>query len=125
MKKKINCRKEKALELANKFGISKETVDAFEYNDKEPPLIHVPANVDPRSIPSAGQLKSFIERIECLEDERKELGSDVREIFAEAKGNGFDAKVMRQILRLRKMSSADRAESEFLIEQYKKLLGIE
>ena len=68
---------------------------------------------------------AYIERIERLEEERKELGADVREIFAEAKGNGFDTKVMRQILRLRKMTPADRAEAEFLRDRYKKLLGIE
>ena len=61
---------------------------------------------------------------ERIEEERKELGADVREIFAEAKGNGFDVKVMRQILRLRKMTPADRAETEYLREEYKKLLGI-
>lgn len=72
-----------------------------------------------------GKLVSYIERIERLEEERKELGADVREIFAEAKGNGFDTKVMRQILRLRKMTPADRAEAEFLRDRYKKLLGIE
>lgn len=71
-----------------------------------------------------GKLGAYIERIERLEDERKELGSDVREIYAEAKGNGFDTKVMRQILRLRKMTPADRAEAEFLRDSYKKLLGI-
>ncbi len=71
-----------------------------------------------------GKLASYIERIERLEEERKELGADVREIFAEAKGNGFDTKVMRQILRLRKMTPADRAEAEFLRDSYKKLLGI-
>lgn len=71
-----------------------------------------------------GKLASYIERIERIEDERKELGADVREIFAEAKGNGFDVKVMRQILRLRKMTPADRAETEYLREEYKKLLGI-
>jgi uncharacterized protein (UPF0335 family) len=72
-----------------------------------------------------GKLVAYIERIERLEEERKELGADVREIFAEAKGNGFDTKVMRQILRLRKMTPADRAEAEFLRDRYKKLLGIE
>ncbi len=71
-----------------------------------------------------GKLASYIERIERIEEERKELGADMREIFAEAKGNGFDVKVMRQILRLRKMTPADRAETEFLREEYKKLLGI-
>ena len=71
-----------------------------------------------------GKLVSYIERIERLEEERKELGADVREIFAEAKGNGYDVKVMRQILRLRKMTPADRAEAEYLRDEYKKLLGI-
>ena len=76
--------------------------------------------------PDGGRLASYIERIERLEEERKELGADVREIFAEAKGNGFDTKVMRrQILRLRKMTPADRAEAEFLRDEYKKLLGID
>lgn len=70
------------------------------------------------------KLQSYIERIERLEEERRELGADVREVFAEAKGNGFDTKTMRQILRLRKMTPADRAESEFLRDSYKKLLGI-
>ncbi len=73
----------------------------------------------------SSKLVSYIERIERLEEERKELGADVREIFAEAKGNGFDTKVMRQVLRLRKMTPADRAEAEFLRDRYKKLLGIE
>ncbi|MGN1063182.1 MAG: DUF2312 domain-containing protein [Alphaproteobacteria bacterium] len=71
-----------------------------------------------------GKLASYIERIERLEEERKELGADVREIYAEAKGNGFDTKTMRQIIRLRKMTPADRAEAEFLRDSYKKLLGI-
>ena len=72
----------------------------------------------------AGKLASFIERIERIEEERRELGADMREVFAEAKGNGYDVKVMRQILRLRKMTPADRAEAEYLRDEYKKLLGI-
>lgn len=72
----------------------------------------------------SGKLTSFIERIERLEEERRELGADIREVFAEAKGDGFDVKVMRQVLRLRKMSAADRAEAEYLRDEYKKLLGI-
>ncbi len=72
----------------------------------------------------AGKLAAFIERIERLEEERRELGVDVREVFAEAKGDGYDVKVMRQILRLRKMTAADRAEAEYLRDEYKKLLGI-
>ncbi len=72
----------------------------------------------------AGKLAAYIERIERLEEERRELGADVREVFAEAKGDGYDVKVMRQILRLRKMTAADRAEAEYLRDEYKKLLGI-
>lgn len=79
----------------------------------------------PKVGPDGGKLASFIERIERLEEERKELGADVREVFAEAKGEGFDTKIMRQIIRLRKMTPADRAEAEFLRDSYKKLLGIE
>ena len=72
----------------------------------------------------SGKLTSFIERIERLEDEKHNIQADIREIFAEAKGNGFDVKVMRQILKLRKMQPADRAENEFLRDEYKKLVGI-
>ncbi len=72
----------------------------------------------------AGKLNTFIDRIERLEEERHELSSDIREVFAEAKGAGFDVKVMRQVLRLRKMDPADRAETEFLRDEYKKLLGM-
>ncbi|MBQ9739156.1 MAG: DUF2312 domain-containing protein [Alphaproteobacteria bacterium] len=79
----------------------------------------------PKVGPDGGKLAAFIERIERLEEERKELGADVREVFAEAKGEGFDTKIMRQIIRLRKMTPADRAEAEFLRDSYKKLLGIE
>lgn len=67
---------------------------------------------------------NFIERIERLEEEKKELLNDIREIFKEAKGRGYDTKVMRQILKLRKMTPADRSETEFLRDEYKKLAGI-
>lgn len=72
----------------------------------------------------ANQLNTFIDRIERLEEEKKELAADIREVFSEAKGAGFDVKVMRQVLRLRKMDPADRAETEFLRDEYKKLLGM-
>lgn len=70
-------------------------------------------------------LASYIEKIERLEKEKSELSADIREIYAKAKGSGFDTKVMRQIIKLRKMMPADRAESEFLREEYKKLLKID
>ena len=72
----------------------------------------------------ANQLNTFIDRIERLEEEKKELAADIREVFSEAKGAGFDVKVMRQVLKLRKMDPADRAETEFLRDEYKKLLGM-
>ena len=72
----------------------------------------------------AGKLNTFIDRIERLEEEKRELSADIREVYAEAKGAGFDVKVMRQVIRLRKMDPADRAETEFLRDEYKKLLGM-
>ena len=71
-----------------------------------------------------GQLGTYIDRIERLEEEKKELLADIREIYSEAKSAGFDTKVMRQVIKLRKMDPADRAENQFLLQEYKKLLGI-
>ncbi|MAJ00761.1 MAG: hypothetical protein CMH67_14455 [Nisaea sp.] len=70
------------------------------------------------------QLRSYIERIERLEEEKAALAADVREVFAEAKGNGFDVKIMRQVLRLRKMDGDDRAEQEALLDVYKRAIGM-
>ena len=67
---------------------------------------------------AAGQLKSLIERIENLEDEKKGLSDDIRDVYAEAKGNGFDPKVMRTVIRLRKLSRADRQEMEAITDLY-------
>lgn len=70
------------------------------------------------------RLRSLIERIERLEEEKTAIGSDIRDIFAEAKSAGFDVKIMRTIIKLRKMNAADRDEQEFLLETYKKALDI-
>ena len=70
------------------------------------------------------QLRSYIERIERLEEEKAALAADVREVFAEAKGDGFDVKIMRQVLRLRKMDGDDRAEQEALLDVYKRAIGM-
>ena len=74
---------------------------------------------------AAERLKSFIERIERLEEEKAALASDIREIYSEAKGTGFDTKVMRQIVRLRKMEEADRQEMQAILATYKKALGLD
>ncbi len=70
------------------------------------------------------RLRSFIERVERLEEEKASLGTDIREVYAEAKGDGFDVKTMRQIVRLRKLDSSDRAEQEALLDLYKAALGL-
>ena len=70
------------------------------------------------------QLRSFIERIERLEEEKKALADDIREVYSEAKGTGFDTKVMRQVIRLRKMESADRQEQEAMLDLYLSALGM-
>ena len=72
----------------------------------------------------AEQLRSYIERIERLEEEKTALTADIREVYAEAKGNGFDTKTMRQVVRLRKLDSADREEQEELLDLYKRALGL-
>jgi uncharacterized protein (UPF0335 family) len=70
------------------------------------------------------RLKSFIERIERLEEERRALGADLKEVYAEAKGNGFDTKIMRQIVRLRRMDKDDLDEQETLLDVYRRALGM-
>ena len=70
------------------------------------------------------RLRSLIERIERLEEEKKAIAGDIRDIFAEAKSAGFDVKVMREILKLRKMDAADRDEKERLLETYRRALEI-
>ena len=69
-------------------------------------------------------LRSFVERIERLEEEKKALADDIREVYSEAKGIGFDTKVMRQVVRLRKMESADRQEQEAMLDLYLNALGM-
>ena len=69
------------------------------------------------------RLRSFIERIERLEEEKAALSGDIREVYAEAKGTGFDAKIMRQIVKLRKLDNAERQEQEALLDLYKQAVG--
>lgn len=70
------------------------------------------------------RLRSLIERIERLEEEKKALSSDIRDIFAEAKLAGFDVKIMRAVIKLRKMNAADRDEQEFILDTYRKALDL-
>lgn len=70
------------------------------------------------------QLRAFIERIERLEEEKKTIADDIKEVFAEAKGTGFDTKVMRTIIRLRKKDRAEREEEESMLDLYMTALGM-
>lgn len=73
---------------------------------------------------SGERLRAFVERIERLEEEKKALSDDIREVYSEAKGTGYDVKVLRQIIRLRKMDSSDRNEMEEVLDVYKRALGM-
>ncbi|MGS1094775.1 DUF2312 domain-containing protein [Aquamicrobium terrae] len=73
---------------------------------------------------AAGQLRAFIERVERLEEEKKTIADDIKEVFAEAKGTGFDTKAMRTIIRLRKKDQAEREEEESILDLYKAALGM-
>jgi uncharacterized protein (UPF0335 family) len=70
------------------------------------------------------RLRSFIERIERLEEEKTALMADIKEVYAEAKGTGFDVKTMRKVISLRKMDESDRQEAEFLLDTYLSALGM-
>jgi uncharacterized protein (UPF0335 family) len=70
------------------------------------------------------QLKAIIERIEHLEEEKKAISDDIRDVYAEAKGNGFDVKALRAVIRLRKQDKNERAEQEAILETYLHALGM-
>lgn len=70
------------------------------------------------------QLKAIIERIERLEEEKANISSDIKDVYAEAKGNGFDVKALRTIVRMRKQDAGERAEQETILETYMQALGM-
>jgi uncharacterized protein (UPF0335 family) len=74
---------------------------------------------------AAEQLRLFIERIERLEEEKKGIADDIRDVYAEAKANGYDVKTMRSIVRLRKMEKNARQEMDALLETYRSALGLD
>jgi uncharacterized protein (UPF0335 family) len=73
---------------------------------------------------AADRLRSLVDRIERLEEERKALGGDIRDIYAEAKSAGFDVKVLRQLIRVRRQEPADVEEQETLLDVYRRALGM-
>jgi uncharacterized protein (UPF0335 family) len=70
------------------------------------------------------QLRSFVERIERLEEEKRALGEDIKEVYAEAKGTGFEPKIMRQLIKIRKMDKDEHDEQESLLDLYKRAIGM-
>lgn len=80
---------------------------------------------EPKSKTQANnQLKSVVERIERLEEDKKAVSDDIREVYAEAKGNGYDVSALKAVIRLRKMDAAKREELESIIEIYREALGM-
>lgn len=73
---------------------------------------------------AAGQLKAFIERVEKLEEEKQAIADDIKDVFAEMKGTGFDTKAVRTIIRLRKKDKAEREEEEAILDLYMNALGM-
>ncbi len=73
---------------------------------------------------AADQLRLFIERIERLEEEKKGIADDIRDVYSEAKGQGYDTKIMRLIVRLRRMEKNDRDEMDALLDTYRAALGL-
>ena len=80
-------------------------------------------NIDTLGATAQGKLKSLIERIERLEEDKAAVASDLKEVYAEAKGEGFDTKIIRKVIRLRKADTAKRQEEEALIELYITAIG--
>lgn len=80
-----------------------------------------PANQEPVA---QDQLRAFIERVERMSEEAEAIKADIREIYAEAKGNGFDVKIMRRLVNLRKQDANERMEQEALLELYMSALGM-
>lgn len=81
------------------------------------------SNIDVLNSTAQGQLKSIIERIERLEQEKAEVAEQIKEVFLEAKGNGFDVKILRKVVRIRKQDRAKRLEEESLLDLYLAAIG--
>jgi len=81
------------------------------------------ASIDVLNTTAQGQLKSILERVERLEEDKAAVMADLKEVYAEAKGNGFDTKIIRKVIRLRKKDKAKRQEEEALVDLYMSAIG--
>lgn len=93
--------------------------------DSTPEIGHNSGETQDTGGVSGARLKAYMERIERLEEEKAGISEDIKDIFAEAKGTGFDTKTMRKVLRLRKMDKEKRQEEEEMLELYKSAIGME
>ena len=91
--------------------------------DDDDDLVGDPLNSTGRG-QAAGQLRAFIERIERLEEEKKTIADDIKDVYAEAKGSGFDTKAIRKIISERKQDAAERLEFESILDLYRHALGM-
>lgn len=95
-----------------------------EYTEQDDTLARPGHNSAPQSGFAKGQLMSLVERIERLNEEKTALSADITEVYAEAKGHGFDTKILRKVIALRKLDSADRQEIEAVMDLYMSALGM-
>jgi uncharacterized protein (UPF0335 family) len=102
---------------AARLGVSREVREAMASRERQA------AEAEPAGI-SADRLRSLVERIERLQEERKALGADIKDIFQEAKSAGFDVKALRQIIRMRTWEPAELEEHETLVDLYRRALGM-
>ena len=102
--------------------VSEQTASEFAFSVME--RVSMASVSSPSASFAADQLRSLVERIERLEEEKAALSEDIKEVYAEAKGNGFDAKILRTVVRLRKQDSSERAEQEALLDLYLQALGM-
>ena len=80
--------------------------------------------VDTKTSFAHGQLRTIVERIERLEEEKKTIAADIKEVYAEAKGNGFDTKILRKVISLRKKEASEREEEQSMLDLYLQALGM-
>jgi uncharacterized protein (UPF0335 family) len=113
-------------ELARGLTWRRSASKALGIRDEEYPMAIAVAAKDEQTAHrfAKDQLKAFVERVERLEEEKKALADDIRDVYAEAKGNGFDVKTLRVVVRLRKQDINERKEQDAILETYLHALGM-
>lgn len=104
---------------------SRLTISVAEALEAEGAFVNRSIGDNSRSTSADDRLRLLVERIERLEEEKKGIGDDIKDIYSEARATGYDAKILKQIVRLRKMKPDDRREMEAVLETYKAALGID